>query len=508
MNKKIAPSLALALVFSGCAVGPDYQRPGNPLPDQYKDAALPAEDASEEVPVNAEWWTLFGDEELNRLVTRALENNHDLKAAFARMEAAEAAAREAGSEFLPGVDLTGSSTRSRSSGTTITGKQTGVVKGSNRRVALSVSYELDLWGRIRRSVEAADADAFAGRFSRDALQLSLAGQVTGEYLTLRVLDAELHTTAQMLESRRQTLDIVQRRVDAGASSALDRAQARAALAAAEAQWSQLNRQRTLTENLLGLLTAQPDLKVAEKTDFENLPLPPLPPLGLPSRLLEARPDVREAEERLIAANARIGVAKAAYFPSIGLTGLFGSESAAVSDLFGTHRSNIWSYGATLLMPIFDWGRTGARVDQATAGQREALENYLTTVENAFREVKDALVSLRELGNESTALQQQAEAAREAYRIAEERYKVGYSGFLELLDSQRTLNAAELQQQDARRNHLSAAVDLFKALGGGWQDSRPNASALRHSISLSLSGGWRETTAEETTPELSTDGQSD
>jgi multidrug efflux system outer membrane protein len=462
----------MALVFSGCAIGPDYIRPETALPERYDEGAetLPAA----EVPaVNPEWWTLFRDEELNHLMELALANNHDLKAAVARMEAAEAAAREAGSDIFPSVDLEGGSIRNRASGKTASGRQTGAATTTNRRLALNIGYELDLWGRIRRLNEAAGAEALAGRFGHDALRLSLAGQITSGYLTLRVLDAELGTTARMRESHRQTLEIVRRRLDAGASSALEAAQARASLAAVDAQWNALRRQRALTENLLALLTGQPGLRVAESADFNDLPLPPLPPAGLPSSLLEARPDIREAEERLAAANARIGVAKAAYFPSISLTGLLGSESANISDLFGG-QATIWSYGATLFMPIFNWGRTGARLDQVSAVQREALENYLKTVENAFREVRDALVSLREYQAEAAAFAAQTEAAREAWRIAGARYEAGYSGFLELLDSQRTLNAAEIQQQDARRNHLAAAVDLFKALGGGWREAEGSA----------------------------------
>jgi multidrug efflux system outer membrane protein len=460
--------LGASLAFSGCAVGPDFQRPESALPDQYDEAIETTAAAS---PVNPEWWTLFEDEELNQLITLALANNQDLQAAVARMEAAEAAAREAGADYFPNVDLSGNSTRSRSNAQNATGQQ---ITSTSRRLALNVGYELDLWGRIRRSNEAARAEALAGQFAHDAVRLSLTSQLAAEYLTLRVLDAELATTAETLKNREQTLKIVQGRQNAGIASALDLAQARAALAAAQAQWSQLRRQRALSENMLGLITGQPDLKTPPG-DFETIPLPPLPPAGLPSSLLEARPDVREAEERLVAANARIGVAKAAYFPSISLTGLLGNESTDISNLFGNGTS-LWSYGAALAMPIFNAGRTGARVDQATAAQKEALANYLKTVQNAFRETRDALATLREIKEEEAALSVQVEAAQKAQTLSEARYKAGYAGFLEVLDSQRTVNSAQLQQQTTRRNHLAAAVDLFRALGGGWRQETADIPA--------------------------------
>ena len=243
----------------------------------------------------------------------------------------------------------------------------------NNRVAATLSYELDLWGRIRRSNEAARAEALASRFGRDSLRLTLVGQVTNEYLNLRSLDGQIEVTAQTLESRKQALKIVQARLDAGSASGLELAQAESALNGAQAQWSQLQRLRALSESQIGLLSGQPGLKISA-TGLDKLPLPPTPPAGLPSALLEARPDIRQAEEKLVAANARIGVAKAAYYPTISLTGLFGSESMALSNLF-TSGAGIWSAAAGLAMPIFDAGRTGARVDQATAVQKESLANY-------------------------------------------------------------------------------------------------------------------------------------
>jgi multidrug efflux system outer membrane protein len=465
-SSRLSLALGLSLVFSGCAIGPDYQRPEAGLPERY--VAEEAGNQPSAAPINPEWWTLFGDEALDQLVDQTLAQNQDLQAAVARMEAAEAAAREAGADYFPTVDLQGASVRSRTSGETASGRQMGVMTSTNRRLALNIGYEFDIWGRLRRGNEAARADALSGRFARDSLRLSLIAQVVGVYLDLRVRDVETLTMSRTLRAQAKTRDIVRGRKDAGAASDLEVAQAVAAHAATSAQLSEILRQRALAENLLGLLAGQPGLRL-EPLAEAAVPLSPLPPVGLPSALIEARPDVRQAEEALVAANARIGLAKAAYFPVISLTGFLGSESAQLANLF-TRPAEIWSYGASITAPIFNWGRTSARVDQASAWQREALANYQKTVQNAFREVRDALASLRLFDRTEGELQTQLSAAGDALKLSASRYEVGYSGFLEVLDSQRALNAAQLQYLAARRNRLLSAVDLFKALGGGWREA--------------------------------------
>lgn len=460
---RLATALTAALWLAGCASGPDYLRPSFLLPEQHKEAVA---EARATAPINAQWWTLFDDAGLNALVAQALEANQDLQAAVARLDAAEAAAREAGADYVPRLGLDASSGRQRNSGETYNGQKMGQATYNNRRAALSLNYELDLWGRVRRSNEAARAEALASRFGRDSVQLTLIGQLANEYLSLRSLDGQLEVTGQTLLSRQEALKIIRVRLDAGSASGLELAQAESALNAAQAQLSQLKRQRALSENQLGLLAGQPGLKIAA-ANLEQVPVPPTPPASLPSALLENRPDVRQAEEKLIAANARIGVAKAAYFPTIGLTGLWGGESMALSNLFGSGAA-IWSAAINLSLPIFDAGRTGARVDQASATQRESLANYRKTVQVAFKEVNDALVGLREYAEEETAYSAQVDAARRSLDLAQARYASGYSGYLDLLDAQRTLNGAQLQYLASRRNRLGAAVDLFKALGGGWQ----------------------------------------
>ena len=461
---RLATTLTAALLLGGCAVGPDYLRPGFLFPEQEKSA--PAAEARTEVPINAQWWTLFADSTLNNLEQQAVEANQDLQAAVARLEGAEAAAREAGADYLPSASLGVNSSRNQISGKTFSGQSSGHATYNDTRAAVSLSYEIDLWGRVRRSNEAARAEVLASRFGRDTVRLTLAGQVASEYLTLRNLDAQLEVTQETLASRQKSLKIVNARLEAGSTSPLEQSQAESALAAAQAQWNQLHRLRALSESQLGLLTGQTGLKIAA-ANLDALPLPPSPPIGLHSSLLEARPDIRQAEEKLIAANARIGVAKAAYFPSIGLTGLYGGESMALASLFNSGAS-IWSAAIGLSMPIFDAGRTGSRVDQATAVQKEALANYRKTVQTAFKEVNDALVGIKEYDEEESANRAQVTAARRAQELAQARYEAGYSGFMDVLDAQRTTNSAQLQYLTSRRNRLAVSVDLFKALGGGWQ----------------------------------------
>jgi outer membrane protein, multidrug efflux system len=459
---RLAVALSASLLLGGCAVGPDYLRPSFWFPEPTKENIAVAQ---AEAPINPQWWTLFGDAALNNLEEQAMEANQDVQAAIARLEAAEAAAREAGADYLPNVSLGANSSRNQVSGKTFSGQSTGNATYNDTRVAASLSYEVDLWGRIRRSNEAARAEALASRFGRDTVRLTLAGLVANEYLNLRSLDGQLDVTGQTLESRQQALKIVQARLNAGTASGLDQAQAESELNGAQAQWSELRRQRALSESQIGLLCGQPGLKISA-TGLDKLPLPPTPPAGLPSTLLEARPDIRQAEEKLIAANARIGVAKAAYYPTISLTGLLGSESMALSNLFSSG-AGIWSAAIGLSMPIFDAGRTGARVDQATAAQKESLANYRKAVQTAFKEVNDAIIGLREYSEQEAAYSAQVGASQRALDLAQKRYESGYSGYMDLLDAQRTLNSAQLQYLASRRSRLGAAVDLFKALGGGW-----------------------------------------
>ena len=385
-----------------------------------------------------------------------------------RVEEAEGLASEARATYFPQVDLKAGSSRSEVSTLNANPLPASAHRlQDSRRAGLSTSFEIDLWGKLRRANESARADLLASRYARDAVTLTVTGAVVNSYLALRANDAALALTENTLTTRRESLEIVRSRFAAGSASPLEENQAEGSLAAAEAQAAELRRQRAMAESQLALLTGQPNLRIPAG-DLRQMPLPPVPPSGLPSALLEARPDIRQAEESLISANARIGVAKAAYFPSVTLTGTYGGESAALADLFKSG-ANVWSLGLAAAMPLFDAGRTSARVDQATARQKQALAGYQKTVHTAFKEVNDALVGLREYATADDAQDKRAKAAQKSLDIAQIRYAAGYSGFLEVLDAQRTANDALMAFVSTRQARLNASVDLFKALGGGWKD---------------------------------------
>lgn len=457
----VAQVLALALL-AGCApVGPDYQRPSYELPQAFPGSA-PTPGAS----VRADWWTLYGDARLNELVSLALERNSDIRIAVARIEEADANLREANATFLPQIDLNAVPTRSRISATQAA-PPPGTVPAvrSNVRLTASTSFELDFWGRLRRGVESVRAQSLATRYAKDVVSLSLAGLTVQGYFSVRSLDAQLAATRQTLKTREEALDYVRRRARGGIASDLELSQAESVRADSAVQLKDLQRQRSLAENQLATLTGRLDLSVPGG-DLLALPVPPLPPAGLPSALIERRPDIHQAEQALVSANAQIGVAKAAMLPTISLTGADGWESKALSSLLqGT--SSIWSLGFALSLPIFDWGRLDARADAAVARERQALAAYQKSIETGFREVSDALANAQQTTAAESDYQVRVAASRRTLRLAKLRYEAGYSAYLEVLDAQRTANDAELAFVRNRQARLNASVDLMKALGGGW-----------------------------------------
>lgn len=459
----LAPLVA-ALALSGCAVGPDYLRPSALLPSVFGEATPVAQSQA----IDNRWWTLFEDATLNDLVEQALKNNADLRTAIARVEQANAVAREAGAGFFPEINGEAGGSNKKLSTKTATWNSNSPDISRSRSAALTASYELDVWGRVRRSNEAAQAVLLASSYSRDSIRLSIAGLVSSNYLALRATDAQLAIARESLLSREESLRLVKTRVDAGLVSPLDLFEATGAVAAMQAQTADLRRQRALLENLLALLTANPELKIAAG-DLRQLPLPPVPPAGLPADLIETRPDVREAEQRLIAANANIGVAKAGYYPKFSLTGSLGSESKSLSDLFGAG-ANTWALGIGLFMPVLDFGRTTARVDQAKALNEQSLIAWQNALQVAYKEVRDALVNLRENAEAEAARNILVDNTQKALDITNRRYAAGYSGYLEVLIAQRAHNEAMQNLILTRQARLGAAVDLFKAIGGGWQDT--------------------------------------
>ena len=461
--------LAVALALSGCAIGPDYLRPANLLPSLFAESK-PAESVAIAVnpAIDARWWALFDDATLNDLVDQALRNNADLRLAVARVEQADAVAREAGASFFPEIDGSAATSNSKASTKTATYNSSMPRLRHSRSAALSTSFELDVWGRIRRANESAQASMLATRYGRDAVRLSVAGLVASNYLALRAYDAQLAVTAQTLQSRADSLKLVQTRIDAGLISPLDGYQAEGLLAAAQAQLAEQRRLRALAEHQLALLTGNPALQIAAG-DLRQLPLPPQPPAGLPADLIEARPDILRAEQELVAANAGIGIAKAGYFPKFTLTGSIGSESKTLSDLF-TAGSGTWSLGLAALMPILDFGRTSARVDQAKAVNEQSLIAWQNALQTAYKEVRDALVNLRENAEGEGAQAIRVDRATKALALSRLRYEAGQVGYLEVLDAERTQQDAQLAAIGARQARLDSAVGLFKALGGGWRSS--------------------------------------
>jgi multidrug efflux system outer membrane protein len=458
-----------AVALAGCMVGPDYRRPDTLLPADFAGAPQ-AGSAPTATAIGANWWMAYDDPLLDELVATALAENLDVIAAVARIEEFDADLREANAALFPEIDLGGTAARSRSSGAVAT--PVPVRTSNDLRIALSTSFEIDFWGRLRRLLESARAQVLATHYAKDVVTLSLAGLTTQTYFSLRSLDAQVKATRETLTTREEYLGVVRRRVGGGLASGLDLAQALGARSDAAAQLKDLVRQRALAEHLLGTLTGRLDLALPAG-DLAQLPVPPMPPTGLPSTLLERRPDIRQAEENLVAANAEIGVAKAALLPRISLTGDFGGESTALSSLVQSS-ARIWSVGFALALPIFTAGRLSAEVDATTARQKQALAAYQKSIQTAFREVSDALVNVSQTAAVEIDLQSSVDAARDALHLSTERYESGYSAYLDVLDAQRSLNISQLALIRNRQSLLSASVDLMKALGGGWTDAAPLA----------------------------------
>ena len=448
-------ALLAALMLSGCMAGPDYKRPDTQLPAAF------AEPASQATPAIApRWWTLYRDPLLDELVAQGLERNADVRLAVARVEEAEAALREAqATVFFPLVNGNAGATRSRT-------LQFGTA--NNFSLGLSTSFEVDLWGRLRRAERSVQDQLLASQYGRDTVRLTLAATIARTYFAARSLDSQLVASEEILRAANESLALARKRSDAGVASALDVYQAASLQSAAAAQAKEIARQRASVVHQMGTLTGRLDLSVPSK-DIASLPVPPLPPAGLPSLLLERRPDVRQAEAQLAAATERIGVARAAQFPTLSLTGSLGLQSADLDMLFkpGAH---VWSVGANVLGPILDGGRYKARTEQAEAQARQAEALYQRAVETAFREVSDALSNVRLAADSETDLVSRLDAARNALRLAQRRYEQGYSAYLEVLDAQRTLNDAQLAFIRNRQAYLSYTVDLMNSLGGGWGQS--------------------------------------
>ncbi|MFO0934808.1 MAG: efflux transporter outer membrane subunit [Planctomycetota bacterium] len=462
-----AAALPLLLLAGGCrAVGPDYARPGVELPATFRDAdavspAGPAAASFADLP----WWRVFEDPVLQEHLRTALAGNEDLRAALARVAEARARAGIAAADRFPQVEagLTGSRDRaSRELG------GSGSRTTNTFRASVSASWEIDLWGRVRRGEEAAVAEWMASEEGRRAVVVTLVGDVAEAYFDLRELDEELVIAQETRDARRKTLSLFSERALGGVSSKLETAQAQADLAFAEAAVPDIARRVAQQENLISFLLGRTPGPVARGVSLGTRPLPPALPTGLPAALLERRPDVRAAEAEVRAANARVGVAMAEFFPRLDLLALLGLGARDLSDLAGD-RATYGSLGGTFLGPVFQGGRLVAGRDAAQARYDEAVARFRRTVESAFRDVADQLAAVRGAREVRIALEQQVAALTEALDLSSTRYGNGVAAYFEVLDAQRALFPARIELARTRRDQYVALIRLYRALGGGWAD---------------------------------------
>lgn len=452
-------ALAGAALLGACSMIPDFEPPAVETPQAWTNAAATPEPADVPPP---QWWQAFGNTELTRLVERAQANSPDVAAAAARVAQASAARRSAASGLLPTVGASGSGSRSGQDMDTF---GSGTDRTSWRGM-VDASYEVDFWNRNGAAVEAAEASALASVFDRETVLLSLSSEVAATWLQYLALEDRIDVAQANLDNARTVLDLVQTRLDLGATSALEVAQQRSAIAGIEASLGDLRQQRAQTANALALLVGEPPGDVAVQSDGLSTATLPFVQPGLPSELIVRRPDIARAEAQLLAANADIGAARAAYFPSISLTAQGGFGSTALASLFEP-ASALYSLASGITAPIFSGGRLDAEYDRAQARYDELVANYRGTVLAGFRDVEDALAAARFLAEIEAAQQEAAAQADEAYRLAEAQYRAGAVDFLTVLDAQRNLFSAEDALVRARLARLNAAVSLYRALGGGW-----------------------------------------
>ncbi len=456
-------ALPLTLLLAGCSLGPVYQRPDLATPDTWReDSAATTAPAAED-----RWWTLFNDPALDALVDRALAANQDLAIAAARIEEFRALARVERADQLPQIGASAGASRTR-----ITQKGSfplpPTAKTINERgnISASVAYDLDLFGKLRNATRAARAELLAVESNRDAIRLALVSDVATAYVELRTLDREMDVARQTEATRRDGVGLLQLRFDGGLISELELEQGKAELAGATAARLDFERQALQKEHELSLLLGGGPVAIERGLELGQLTVPATPG-GLPSTLLERRPDLRRAEQSLIAANARIAAARAALFPSISLTAYGGYDSTELSSLF-VPEARVWQAAVALLQPIFFGGRNRALVRASQARQEIAALGYQQAVYGAFRDVEDALVARRIETERRGALEEQVRALGHAYELALTRYENGDLQFLTVLDAQRGHFGAQLALAEGRKSELQAAIDLYRALGGGWE----------------------------------------
>ncbi|MEJ0010412.1 MAG: efflux transporter outer membrane subunit [Alphaproteobacteria bacterium] len=477
MSRNLRPLLLLLpLLASACEVGPDYKRPHFALPGNWfggdESTTQSVTPAGETIPVD--WWKSYNDDALTALIEEGLKHNTDLMVAAARVAQARAQLTYDQAELYPELDATGGATRTRNSAlATVGGFKPSTTPYNDFNIGAVLSYEVDLWGKLRRATESGRAQLLSAKANRDAIRIAVASDVAQGYFNLLALDAQIAVTQDTIKARSSEMDYQGKQYKYGAVDGLTLNEAKAELAAAQAALPTLQQAREEQASALGVLLGRDpkDLvegEVKEGKALNVLPVPPVMPTDLPSTLMERRPDIVAAEQQLVAANAQIGVAKADYFPAISLSALLGLDSSQLGHTLSLRARN-WEFGGSLAAPLLDFGRTSSGVAQAKGVRDEALADYRQVVLGAFKEVLDAMSAQKTSDGRVKAQQAQVKARADALHLAVLRYDAGYSEYLEQLDAQRNLYDAQLQTITAQRDRLIASVTLYKALGGGWQN---------------------------------------
>jgi multidrug efflux system outer membrane protein len=471
-----ALALSFAALVTGCTtVGSDFSAPASPLGAAFRHADAAKVDSAR---LPAEWWTVFNDPALNALEQRAVRDNPGVKASAQRLLQAQAQLGVYRAAQAPTVNVGAQVSNSRSSAETSQGLALGhrSIKGNNYAIGASLSYELDLWGRVRRVVEAADAQALAAQDDRDGVILLLSAQVATNYWQLRGLDAEMAILKNALGTRRESEQLVEARFNGGLSNELDLSRARVERANAEADLHEVQRQRNLLEHSLATLAGvSPSAPLIASLGNADLPQPPAIPVGLPASLLAQRPDLASSVAQLRSANAQVGVAEGAFYPSLSLTGNFGYASESLRNLADGSARQFSVGPLALSLPVFDGGRNKANLAVSKARYEEAVANHETRLLTALREVEDALSDVQERQQQGDAQAQARQAAARAYVVAQARYDRGVSNYLDVTDAQRSSLAADRAAVQIRTQRLLAAVAVARSLGAGWTQGAPLAT---------------------------------
>jgi multidrug efflux system outer membrane protein len=459
MYKSVFFILIVLIGISSCKVGPNYQRPVVTSPTSFRFDSISTQ---EDTLINLKWWELFNDEELKALIDTALKYNPDVLIAASRIEESRAVVGYNKADLWPSLGYDGSGARQQMN---LTGLG---IDGpfNNFSGAANLAWELDFWGKYRRGTEAARAELLASDFGHRAIQVSLISSVASTYFLLLDFDARLEISIKTLDSRYESLRIIRERFDKGIVPEIDLNQAQIQEAIAAAAIPFYERLVAQTENALSILLGNNPGTIERSRTLRDEVIPPEIPSGIPSSVLARRPDINQAEQMLVAQNARIGVAVAMRFPSISLTGMLGAASSDLTTIT-TGDAVIWSAGAGIVGPIFQFGKNKRRVDIERQRMYQDSMYYVQTILQAFREVEDALIEINTLDRESIARERQMAAAQNAAMLSQERYNGGVTSYLEVLDSERSQFNAQLAAAEVYQMHLNAYVFLYKALGGGW-----------------------------------------